>query len=332
MTSETSSKPCGIPDNQPDQWQALTVLLDEYQPRFIAVNMSDDFAHGDGLTHGEHLRMVEALGPELARRVVSADPLSVYWLETRVSEERGVMETACREAHSIVKRALSPEAISTGTTTTDDVVWWLRERAQELGTSIWFQPTVSVQRKTGDLRGSFAARPGRQVIEAGDLVHIDFGIVWDGLCTDQQQHGYVLAPGETSPPEWVSGALSVGNRMQDIVTAECVPGRTGNEVLAAALAQARTEGIDGVVYTHPIGFHGHGAGPTIGLWDNQIRIPGSGDRPLRANTAWSIELMINVESAGWDGRTVSIMLEEDAWFDGTSVEYLDGRQTEIWVI
>jgi hypothetical protein len=100
----------------------------------------------------------------------------------------------------------------------------------------------------------------------------------------------------------------------------------------AALAVSKDAGIDGVVYTHPIGFHGHGAGPTIGLWDNQNNIAGSGDWPLKADTAWSIELMVKVLVPDWDAQMVSIMLEEDAWFDGEQVSYLDGRLTEVWPI
>lgn len=318
------------PETQPDQWEALAELLRSNDPRTIAVDVSEDFAHGDALTHGEYERLLNALGSDLASRVVSSDPLSISWLETRLPEEKQVMATACAEAHSILRRALSPEVIRAGITTTEDVVWWLRGAVQDLGTEVWFQPTVSIQRPTAKLRGSFAGRPAEEVIEPGDIVHIDFGIVWDDLCTDQQQHGYVVLPGEASPPQWINDAISIGNRMQDHLTGAFVSGKTGNQVLAEALAAGRSDGIDGVVYTHPIGFHGHGAGPTIGLWDNQEAIPGAGERLLRPDTAWSIELMVKVR--GWMDRTVSIMLEEDAWFDGDTVEYLDGRQTGIWVI
>lgn len=325
-------EPVWDPKSQPDQWEALADLLAGHSPSRIAVDISEDFAHGDGLTQGEYERLMAALPSELAGCVVPADPLSVHWLETRLPEEREVMATACARAHAILGRALSREAIQPGLTTTEDVVWWLRSQVQDLGTVVWFQPTVSVQRSDADSKGSFASKPGAVIIESGDLVHIDFGIVWDGLCTDQQQHGYVLGPGQSSVPEWADQALLQGNRMQDILTAGFELGRSGNEVLSAALQAARGEGIDGVVYTHPIGYHGHGAGPTIGLWDNQESIPGSGDRPLRANTAWSIELMVRYPVEDWGGRSVSIMLEEDAWFDGDSVAYLDGRQTEIWPI
>ena len=325
-------QPVWDPSRQPDQWMALAGLLHERSPRTIAVNISEDFAHGDGLTHGEYQQFATALGPDLEERVVSADQLAVDWLQVRLPEERVTMSTACSQAHQLLRRGLSAEAITPGTTTTDDVAWWLRDRVQELGTHVWFQPTVSLQRRGDGLRDSFAAKAGSRTIEPGDLVHIDFGIVWDGLCTDQQQHGYVLDDDESEVPGWVIEALGTGNRMQDILTSEFDTSRSGNEVLAAALATAKVREIDGVVYTHPIGFHGHGAGPTIGLWDNQDHIAGSGDRLLRANTTWSIELMVKVAVSEWDGQTISIMLEEDAWFDGDSVAYLDGRQKEVWTI
>ena len=186
-------------------------------------------------------------------------------------------------------------------------------------------------RRSGAGRGSFAGKPEQTTIEEGDLVHIDFGLVWDGLCTDQQQHGYVLRVGESSVPGWMNEALEKGNRLQDILTGQFDVGRTGNEVLSGTLQVAAQEGLRGKIYTHPIGFQGHGAGPTIGLWDNQDHVAGSGERALRANTAWSIELMAEVPSE-WGHQDLAIMLEEDAWFDGSRVEYLDGRQTAIWEI
>lgn len=318
------------PATEPDQWRALGALISERDPATIAVNVSDDFAHGDGLTHSEHEALIGSLGPDLSSRVVSADPLTVNWLETRLPEERDTMSSACRAAHGLLRRALSSEVIEAGSTSTEDVTWWLRDRVSEMGSVVWFQPMVSVQR-AGAGRGSFAGKPEQTVIEPGDLVHIDFGLVWDGLCTDQQQHGYVLNTGEKHVPGWMNEALEKANRLQDILTSEFAVGRTGNEVLRASLAVAGDEGLTGKIYTHPIGFQGHGAGPTIGLWDNQEHVAGSGERKLRASTAWSIELMAEVPT-GWGDQELAIMLEEDAWFDGTGVDYLDGRQTAIWEI
>ena len=319
-------------DAEPDQMKALAGLIKERDPRHIAVNTSTHFAHGDGLTKTEHQALVAALGADLSTRLVPGDDLSVGWLETRLPEERSTVAEACATAHGLLRRALSPEVIGAGHTTTHDVEWWLRDAVQDLGTHVWFHPTVSAQRHSGDLRGSFASHPEPVTIEPGDLVHIDFGIVWHGLCTDQQQHGYVLKDSEVEVPEGLTAALATANRLQDILLGNFELGRTGNDVLSTTLDLATYEAILGKVYTHPIGFHGHGAGPTIGLWDRQDGIPGEGDRRLVADTAWSIELMAESPVPEWDNNPVRIMLEENAWFDGVRPEFLDGRQTEIWPI
>jgi len=122
-----------------------------------------------------------------------------------------------------------------------------------------------------------------------------------------------------------------GNRLQDILTGNFKTGRTGNEILKATLDQAKEEGIIATIYTHPIGVHGHAAGPTIGLWDQQQGVKGKGDYPLFPNTAYSIELNAAVELPEWN-KVIRIMLEEDGVFDGNSFFYLDGRQTSILTI
>jgi hypothetical protein len=319
-------------DSEPDQWRALAALIRDRDPIRIAVNTSTDFAHGDGLTFTEHAALLEALGPDLGERLVPGDDLSVGWLETRLPEERSIMIEACSISHELLRRALSPEGVTSGKTTTTDLEWWLRNAVQDLGTDVWFHPTVSVQRSEGDLRGSFATHPGPIIIEPGDLIHIDFGILWHGLCTDQQQHGYVVRDGESVVPEGLSSAIAVANRLQDILMGNFEVGRTGNEVLHASLNLATYETVLGKIYTHPIGLHGHGAGPTIGLWDHQDGVPWSGDRKLVPNTAWSIELMAESSVPEWNHQPARIMLEENAWFDGSTCDFLDGRQTEIWPI
>lgn len=318
------------PDKQGDQWAALADMIQAADPPKIAVSTSDHFAHADGLTSTEYRHLLEALGP-LASRVVSGEALAVGWLNTRIASERPGFEEACHQAHEILRRALSPEAVTPGTTTTADLEWWLRDAVQSLGTTVWFHPTASVQRPGADLRGSFASAAKAHTIEPGDLIHIDFGIIWDHLCTDQQQHGYVLKSGEAAVPDGLNQAMERGNRVQDLLLAEYRAGRTGNEVLRAALEKGVAEGLEPKIYTHPIGYHGHGAGPTIGLWDQQEGVAGAGEVELDGPSAWSIELMNRSDVPEWGGP-VNIMLEEDAWFENGVVDFVDGRQTEIWAI
>ena len=316
-----------------DQWTHLARLIAQRDPAAIGLNYSDDFAHADGLSHREHDLFMQALAPELHERVVSAEALSVGWLETRSAAEMEVYPQICRIAHEIIAEGLSSAVIQPGVTSTADVAWWYRDRVAQLGLTAWFHPSVSIQRAAApalDLKSEVLLKR-EEIIRPGDLIHVDFGITYLRLNTDTQQHAYVLRRGESTAPAALREALARGNRVQDILTSQFVTGRSGNAIIAAALAQARKEGITASIYSHPIGYHGHGAGPTIGLWDQQDGVPGPGDYPLYPNTAYSIELYAESPMPDW-GKPVRIKLEEDAFFDGERVDYIDGRQTEFLLI
>ncbi len=321
------------PEAQPDQWAALAEIIRSRNPARIGLNLSETFALADGLTKTEHESMLEALDDSDRERLVSAEALAIGWLEARTEAEMAVYPQIVRIARVIIREGLSDRVITPGVTTTDDVVWWYRERIRALRLTTWFHPSVSVQRKeTAARENDFSSRPEGTTIHRGDLLHVDFGITYLRLNTDTQQHAYVLKPGETEAPAGLRSAMEIGNRLQDLLTGEFEAGRSGNEILAATLAAAETAGIRATIYTHPIGYHGHGAGPTIGLWDQQGGVPGRGDYPLYAGTAHSIELNAAVPVAEWDDQDVRIMLEEDAFFDGQSVRYIDGRQTRLYLI
>ncbi|MDH4047497.1 MAG: aminopeptidase P family protein [Gammaproteobacteria bacterium] len=317
-----------------EQWQHLGKLIAERQPKKIAVNTSDNFALADGISHTEYGKLMEVLTPELQARVVSAENIAIGWLETRSAEEMQIYPQICRIAHEILAEGLSEAVIQPGITTTNDVSWWYRERIRELKLTTWFHPSVSVQRAEQavvDMKTAIESQDDDVVILPGDLIHVDFGITYLRLNTDTQQHAYVLRPGESDAPKELKRALERGNRLQDILTSRFVTGRTGNDILAQSLAQAKKEGIVASIYTHPIGYHGHAAGPTIGMWDQQQGVPGNGDYPMYPDTAYSIELYAETEVAAW-GKAVRISLEEDAFFDGEKTWYIDGRQKAFHLI
>jgi len=321
-------------EKQPDQWKALSALIKEKNPKKIGVNRSVTFALADGISAYHYDQLKASLDNKFQKRIISAEKLAIGWLETRTAGEMLVYPNIVRMAHQIIAEGFSEHVIQAGVSTTDDVVWWYRDRIRELGFTAWFHPSVSIQRQDPEsfehLR-AFSSRPEKKVILPGDLLHVDFGITYLRLNTDTQQHAYLLKPGETKAPEYLRAAFKQGNRLQDIFTNNFVKGRTGNEILKLSLNQAKSEGLKPTIYTHPIGFHGHAAGPTIGLWDQQGGVPGKGDYPLYANTAHSIELNNAIYIKEW-GKEIRIMLEEDAFFDGNSVRYIDGRQTELMTI
>ena len=317
-----------------DQWKRLAELIEERDPDKIGINYSDTFALADGVTNTEYNLFIKSLEEKYRDKVVSAENLAVGWLETRSETEIMIYQQICRIAHEILASGLTDEVIQPGITTTNDVAWWYRDRIRELKLTAWFHPSVSLQRASSpnmDAKASILARHDDNIIIPGDLLHVDFGITYLRLNTDTQQHAYVLRTGEDSIPEDLRIAMNNGNRLQDILTDEISVGRTGNEVLASALAKAKDEGITPSIYTHPIGFHGHGAGSTIGMWDQQGGVPGGGDYPIYPNTAYSIELYAETYVPSWS-KSVRIKLEEDAMFDGEKVYYIDGRQKEIFLV
>ncbi len=319
---------------QPNQWLALSKVIEERNPKKIALNFSKDYGHADGLTYTEHKEFMSVLPEKQKAKIVSADRLAVAWLETRSEKEAAIYPMICRISHDIIQEAFSEKVIHPGVTTTDDVVWWMRQRVTDLGLETWFHPTVDIQRfdpENFDHLRTFSKRPAKQVIMPGDLLHCDFGITYLRLNTDQQQNAYVLRPGESEVPDFLKKALAQGNRLQDILTEKFKTGTTGNKMLLEALEQAKKEGITGSIYSHPIGVHGHAAGPTIGMWDQQQGVAGPGDYPLFPNTAYSIELNAAVEIAEWK-KTIRIMLEEDGYYTADGFHYLDGRQKEIFTI
>lgn len=321
-------------ESQPDQWQALAQVIARRNPRHIAIDTSDYFALADGMSSTEYRNLKAALGPELADRIVPAEPLAIAWLETRSKMEMDVYPQIAELGHQLIARAFSNEVVTPGVTTSEDVVWWLRDQSTALGVGNWFHPSVSIQRADQDKFDqltAFSKRADENVIQPGDLLHVDFGVTYLRLNTDQQQHAYVLKADETAAPDSLVKALASANQLQDILTGNFKTGLAGNEILAISREQAIAKNIKPSIYTHPIGFHGHAAGPTIGMWDAQEGVAGPGDYPMFPDTAYSIELNAASEIPEWE-KEVRIMLEEDAFFDGKSVRYLDDRQMKFLLI
>jgi Xaa-Pro aminopeptidase len=310
------------------QWDLLARLVRERDPKTIAVDISHTHAFADGLSAGEWEQLSQTLPESFRARVVRAERLALDYQAIRAPGMLPVYKRMMGVVWAIIDTAFSSKVITPGKTTTDDVVWWMRQRVNDLGLCTWFHTDVDVQRRAQDLTGLDTV-----VIQRGDVLHCDFGITALGLNTDTQHMGYVLRAGERDAPEGLKRALLNSNRLQDLLLAEMRPGRTGNDVLTRALAAMRAAGINGTVYTHPIGDRGHGAGPLIGLWDHQEGVPGRGDVPLLPGTWFSIELQATTPVAEWGGQLVRSAQEEDAELgtDG-AMRWILRRQTAFHLV
>jgi Xaa-Pro aminopeptidase len=318
--------PAWDPNKQPDQWQAVADIIAARDPAKIAINTSDLYQFADGMTLSQYEKFTGALPASLRSRIVSGEGLAIRWLETRTPAEMEIYPSVLRTAHAIIAEVFSRAVITPGVTTAEQVQWWYRDRLLQLGLEPWFHPSVAIQRA-----GAKGMLEGDEVIQPGDLLWTDFGINYLRLNTDTQHLAYVLKPGERDAPAGLKQGLANSNRVQDILMRQFAVGRSGNAALALARAEAVAAGLDPSIYTHPIGLHGHGAGPSIGFWDNQNADP-RGSGVINANTAWSIELTTYAAVPEWGGQRVDFRSEENAFFDGKTVRFIDGRQTEITLI
>ena len=316
------------------QWRRLAEVIAERDPEKIAVNVSATWPVADGLSHGLHRQLQEALGDGLSQRLVSAESLVVRWLETRTVAEVEVWQRAVAIARDTIAEAFSHRVITPGVTTLGEVAWFIRQRFETAGLAPWFHPDVNRQWQEADYGDTPFLGIGDQdmVIRRGDLLHTDVGLCYLGLCTDTQEMAYVLKLDETDAPPGLAAAMAVGNRWQDVLTGEFQTGRSGNEILAAAQRRLAAMDINHAIYSHPLGVYGHGPGPTIGMWDNQGPTPGRGDWPLYPMTGYAIEGSVTVAIPEWGGKPAQMKLEQSAVFDGEQVHYLAGRQTRLHLI
>ena len=316
---------------EPNQWKALSRIIAERNPNKIGINYSKHFALADGLVKTDYEELAENLPDSLLSKLVSAEKLAIAWLETRTEKEMKLFKKLVKTTHDIIDVAFSGKVIEPGKTTTEDLVWFLRQTVTDMGLETWFHPTIDIQRTNQELQShiySFTKGDKDKIIQKGDLLHCDFGITYIGLNTDCQQHAYVLKDNETMVPQYLATAFKKGNRLQDILTTNMKEGKTGNEILLSSLKTAKKEGLRPSIYTHPLGKYGHSAGTTIGMWDSQGGVPFNGDYSLHNNTVYAIELNVTVSIPEWQ-KDIRIMLEEAGFYGDNFFEYVNQRQTEI---
>ena len=169
----------------PDQWDALINLITVRNPKKIALNYSNDFAHADGLTFTEQKIFLQKLPQKFQSKIVSAERLGIGWLETRTEREMQLYPQLVQITHQIIAEGFSEKTIMPGVTTTDDLVWWFRQKIRNLGLDTWFHPSVEIQRndETSFDHLSAFTNKDKEIIQPGDLLHVDIGISYLRLNT-----------------------------------------------------------------------------------------------------------------------------------------------------
>jgi len=311
----------------------LRRIVEERNPRTIALNMGGTRGATTGLTYDAHKFLTETLGPEYASRFVSAAPLIVEYMDTRLPDELEHYRTAVAVTDVLTQRAFSNEVITPGKTTVGDVRWWFLQQVSNLGLGVWFNPDLRVQRRnqeTGKTQQFLSVADESVVIQRGDVIHIDCGVNYMGLSTDWQKMGYILLEGEKVAPEGLKKALANTNRLQDVLFTHIKPGAKGFEVYDATMADMKKLGIEAMIYSHSVGNQGHALGASI-----DFRRPAAGaplEPPFREGSYTSIELNTTTAVPEWGGQKVTIMMEDDAYLTKDGMKWFRPRQTAFYLI
>ena len=306
------------------QFDALNRLLKELNPKTIGLNISTNYAYCDGLTVGLYDLLEKEIAEEWINLFISAESIGIRFLETRSSLEEKYWPEVMQLALDIIYKMYSKDTINIGHTTCDDLEWFMMQEVNNLGLSFWFPPTMDLQRKTGQFSGD-------TIIMEGDLLHCDFGIEYLGLCTDTQRLAYVKRDNETELPKGLVLGMRQNNRFQDIVCDNFKVLRSGNDVFIRSLEQAKEEGIKAMLYSHPLGLHGHAAGPTIGLYSDQNPQPIKGELLIHDATGYALELNTSMVIEGYE-KPVSFYTEESVFFKDGNVIYLGEGREEIILV
>jgi len=319
-----------LPYNKDSQWESINKYIAEKNPAKIGINISSVDSLGAGLSHNLYKELEKNLDSRFVDKLVSADSLSVRWLEHRTEPELAMYPHIYDITTSIMSWAFSREVITPGVTTTQEVEFWAADEYRKLGLGVCFPPTVNLQRKGRNAENETMVTG---TIRHGDLLHYDAGIEYLGLCTDLQRLAYILRPQEDEAPKGIKEGFKAGRKFAELAAKQFISGKTGNEVFAETIKQAKQKGLEAMFYTHPIGYHCHGAGPTIGLYDKQEFIHGAGERKLNKNTAHALEYNVACPVKEWDGQKVFFYLEETILFleDGR-VEFLDTEYEKLMLI
>ena len=321
-------------ESQPNQWLRLNEIIEERNPKKIGLNFSKYFNIADGLDKTDYDEFMSNISSLNKKKIVSAQKLATAWIETRTTQEMEIYKQIVTITKQIINEAFSTSGIQIGKTTTTDLEWWMRQKVTDLGLETWFHPSVDIQRSSeinGDHLRSFSNRPSENIIQRGDLLHCDFGITYLRLNSDCQQMAYILNDNEKDVPYYLKEAFKDANQLQDILTSNFLHGNSGNEILLNSLKEAKKNGLRPSIYTHPLGSYGHSSGPTIGMWDSQGGVVGTGDYPLNYNTVYAIELNNTSYINEW-GRDIRIMLEEAGFYGVDGHRYVNGRQTQIKIV
>ncbi len=304
---------------------AVAARLRAAAPARIAVNSSSSNV-ADGLSYTQRVALEGALGPDLARRLVSSEQLVEAWLSVKLPAEIDIMRRAAALTARLELEAYA--MVRPGVTRDSDIAVFLKRRMRELGVEDGWSPAQNPSVNSGPDRGHSHASD--RVIQPGDVIQTDFGIKVHGVwVTDIQRFAYVLRPCETRPPDEIQRKWEAAVRGGRAAFQAMRPGVTGAEVDTAQRLVMSQAGSIAVPWGtgHGVGYWAHDVGPGLNRRERRVLAPGQ-VYAFDGFFAWALP----GSDSTWGNGTKTISVEEMVVIGETGAEYLTEPQQELVLI
>ncbi|MBS1249917.1 MAG: Aminopeptidase YpdF [Chloroflexi bacterium] len=302
----------------------LLEVLEELQPQQIAINTSRDDVHADGLTHGLYETLTDYLADTPYQgRLTSAERVIAALRGRKTPSEVTQIRQAVATTLEIYQQTF--EFIRPGMTE-KEVGTFMHDLMEERGVGAAWTYEHCPAVNTGPDSPVGHGGPTDLVIQAGHLLHFDFGVKEEGYCADIQRMAYVLKPGESVPPFPVRQGFQTTLKAIDAAMDVLRPGITGQEVDAAAREVVTGAGYPEYKYGtgHQVGREAHDGGTLLApTWD---RYGDSPKQKVEAGNVYTIEPGLGVEGHGYVGMEENVLVTE------TGAEYLGEPQRELILI
>ena len=304
--------------------ELLRDTLARLNPNQIAVNTSKNNVHADGLTHAMYEMLRDYLsGTPYTDRLVSSEPIINALRGRKTPTEQARIRRAIEITDEIYQKTF--DFIKVGMTELE-IGAYMHKLAREYGVGLAW-PAENCPAVNSGPNSPFGHNGPTDIkVERGHVLHFDFGVKYEGYCSDIQRLGYVLREGETEAPiEVQRGFITLRTAIEKSREAMKI-GVTGNSIDVIARDIVEDSGYPEYPHGlgHQLGRVAHDGGAMLGpLWEKYGDSP---NQKLEAQQIYTIEPSLPVAGYGYLG------LEEDVVMTENGAEYIGEPQREIVLI
>ncbi len=292
----------------------LKKVVRTIDPKRIAVNKSNDEGAADGLSTSMEQYLRKALKGARAE-FVSSEDLAIALRAQLIPEEVGLVKEAikrCEKIYDQIENVIRPGKRD------KDVFDYAHKLVEQKGLEFAWAADHCPSVVVGNSPAGHVAYYGDR-IKKDDFVRLDFGVKYDGYCSDIQRNYYV----GKDPSKAIERMFRTARQSNDAALSILKPGVQGFKVDQAARRVVTRNGYP--EYKHALGHvlarSTHEIGPLLGpKWPN--RYGGQPLKPVLKNLVMTIEPSVT-------SRLGTCNLEQDVLVTSNGYAELSKSQTEL---